>query len=110
MTVKGPTLKLSSGAEMPQVGLGTWLASDIILRFNFLLVLSVLSSFTLLFTVFYLQSKPNEVGNAVKWALDAGYRLIDTAELYGNEKEIGDALQEYFKAGKIKREDVFITT
>lgn len=58
----------------------------------------------------HLQSQTNEVGNAVKWALDCGYRLIDTAEAYHNEKEIGDALQEYFKSGKLKREDVFITT
>jgi diketogulonate reductase-like aldo/keto reductase len=41
--------------------------------------------------------------------LDYRYRLIDTATEYGNEKFIGDALQECFAQG-IKREDIFITT
>lgn len=80
MTIGGPTVKLSNGAEMPLVGLGTW------------------------------QSSTGEVGAAVKNAIDYGYRLIDTAACYMNEKEIGDALREYFKLGKIKRQEIFITT
>ena len=44
---------------------------------------------------------------ATKAALEAGFRQLDAAERYRNEKEVGDAVQEVFKAGKIKREDVF---
>jgi alcohol dehydrogenase (NADP+) len=65
---------------MPAVGLGTW------------------------------QSKPGEIAVAVEAAIEAGYRLIDTAYVYGNEKEIGDTLQKLFKKGTVKREDLFITT
>uniref|UniRef100_A0A914NRI0 NADP-dependent oxidoreductase domain-containing protein n=1 Tax=Meloidogyne incognita TaxID=6306 RepID=A0A914NRI0_MELIC len=43
-------------------------------------------------------------------ALDVGYRLIDTAQIYKNEKYIGKALQELMPKYKIKREDLFITT
>nr|CAD2147585.1 unnamed protein product [Meloidogyne enterolobii] len=43
-------------------------------------------------------------------ALDVGYRLIDTAQIYKNEKYIGKALQELMPKYKIKREDIFITT
>jgi alcohol dehydrogenase (NADP+) len=48
--------------------------------------------------------------NATKAALAAGFRCIDTAERYRTEKELGEALQEVFRAGKIKREDVFVIT
>ncbi|VDM98337.1 unnamed protein product, partial [Onchocerca ochengi] len=47
---------------------------------------------------------------ALKTALDAGYPLIDTAYIYRNEAIIGKVLQEYFTSGKLKREDIFITT
>uniref|UniRef100_A0A914ZAY0 NADP-dependent oxidoreductase domain-containing protein n=2 Tax=Panagrolaimus superbus TaxID=310955 RepID=A0A914ZAY0_9BILA len=47
---------------------------------------------------------------AIKSALDLGYRLIDTAFLYKNEKMIGTALKEYFEAGNLTRKDVFITS
>lgn len=52
----------------------------------------------------------DEVKKAVKDALYAGYRHIDTAAVYGNEKDIGEALQEVFSEGTILREDVFITS
>ena len=39
---------------------------------------------------------------ATKAALEAGFRQRDTAERYRNEKEVGEAMQEVFKAGKIK--------
>ncbi|ETS78689.1 hypothetical protein PFICI_08542 [Pestalotiopsis fici W106-1] len=68
-------LKLNSGYTIPTVGLGTW------------------------------QSKPNEVRNAVVTALQAGYRHIDAAAVYGNEKEVGDGLKE----SGVHRQDVFIT-
>src|ERR1700735_2686782 len=45
---------------------------------------------------------------ATKAALEAGYRQLDASERYRNEKEVGEAMQEVFKAGKIKREEVFI--
>jgi aldehyde reductase len=46
----------------------------------------------------------------VQSAIETGYRLIDTAYVYGNEQVIGETLQEAFKSGKVKREDMFITT
>jgi alcohol dehydrogenase (NADP+) len=50
------------------------------------------------------------VKKAVKDALHAGYRHIDTAAVYGNEEAIGEALAEVFSEGEILREDVFITS
>ena len=47
---------------------------------------------------------------AVKNALEVGFRHFDCAERYRNEAAIGDAMQEVFKGGAIKREDVFVTT
>lgn len=54
--------------------------------------------------------KRDEVGKAVKAALDNGYRLLDCALVYGNQKEIGQALCDVFRKGNIQRKDVFITT
>src|ERR1700722_2764626 len=48
--------------------------------------------------------------NATKAALETGFRVIDTAERYRTEKEVGEAMQEVFKDGKIKRQDVFVIT
>src|SRR5437764_7507634 len=48
--------------------------------------------------------------NATKAALEAGFRQLDTSERYRTEREVGEAMQEVFKAGKIKRHDVFIAT
>ena len=56
------------------------------------------------------KSKKGEVGKAVKLALQYGYRHIDCAHCYHNEDEIGETLTEVFKEGKVKREDVFITS
>ena len=74
------TLKFDNKDAMHCIGLGTW------------------------------KAKGNEVKKAVKHALNTGYRHIDTAAIYGNEKEIGEALAEVFAEGKILREDVFITS
>ncbi|KAM4061181.1 aldo/keto reductase family protein [Hirsutella rhossiliensis] len=73
------SFKLNTGTEMPAVGLGTW------------------------------QSKPGEVQDAVSYALQAGYRLVDCAYCYGNEDEVGQGLKEAFDAG-VKREHVFVMT
>jgi diketogulonate reductase-like aldo/keto reductase len=47
---------------------------------------------------------------ATKAALEAGFRLLDTSERYRTEKEVGEAMQEVFKEGKVKREDVVVVT
>lgn len=46
----------------------------------------------------------------MRTAIDAGYRYIDTAQMYMNEAEVGEALEEVFKQGKVKREDIFLST
>jgi diketogulonate reductase-like aldo/keto reductase len=53
---------------------------------------------------------PIATKQATKTALEAGFRHLDCAERYRNEEAVGDALQEVFKAGKIRREEVFVTT
>lgn len=53
------------------------------------------------------QARPNgEAQQAVRWALDAGYRLIDTARFYGNENAIGEAVRN----SGLPREEIFVTT
>jgi len=74
------SVTLNSGHKIPQLGLGTWL------------------------------SKPGEVGDAVKIALEVGYRHIDCAMAYGNQEEVGRVFKDVFSSGKVKREDVFITS
>lgn len=68
---------LSNGVKMPRVGLGVWKSKE-----------------------------GSEVENAVKAAIKAGYRSIDTAAVYGNETGVGQALQEC----GVPREELFITT
>ncbi len=53
---------------------------------------------------------PVATKSATKAALEVGFRTIDTAERYRTEREVGDAMQEVFRAGKIKRADVFVIT
>jgi len=75
-----PKIKLNTGKEILQISIGTW------------------------------QVTGDPVVQAVKDALAAGYRHIDSAFVYKNEKEVGKALHESIKEGVVKREDVFITT
>lgn len=53
---------------------------------------------------------PTVTTQAVKGALEIGFRHIDCVERYGNEEMVGVAIQEVLQAGKVRREDVFITT
>ena len=53
---------------------------------------------------------PVETKKATRLALEAGFRQLDSAERYRNETEVGEAMQEVFKEGKIKREEVFVAT
>lgn len=75
------TLPLNNGVAMPRFGLGV-----------------------------YQTGSGKRTENAVQWALDAGYRRIDTAALYGNEAEVGRVLKRAFAEGRLARDDVFITT
>ncbi|OCQ52272.1 2,5-diketo-D-gluconic acid reductase A [Photorhabdus australis subsp. thailandensis] len=71
-----PIIKLADGNHMPQLGLGSWAANN------------------------------QQIVTAIHAALDVGYRAIDTAAIYNNEKGVGKALQET----DIPREDIFVTT
>lgn len=70
------TMILNDGRYMPRFGFGVW------------------------------QVAPTETRTVVKTALSAGFRLIDTAAVYSNEKEVGEALRD----GLVPRADLFITT
>lgn len=70
------TVTLAGGVELPRVGLGTW------------------------------QLSGRRAYEAIRYALDAGYRHIDTATMYGNEAEVGKAVRD----SGLPRSEVFITT
>ena len=55
-------------------------------------------------------SDRNETRNAVKTAVEVGFRHLDAAERYRNEAEVGAALKELFADGTVRREDLFVTT
>lgn len=74
------TTRLNSGYNMPILGLGMFSLSD------------------------------SEAENSTYWALKAGFRLIDTARIYGNEAAVGRGLQRAIAEGIVTREEVFITT
>ncbi|MDQ4063098.1 MAG: aldo/keto reductase, partial [Actinomycetota bacterium] len=71
-----PSITLNDGNIIPQLGFGVF------------------------------QIKPEETAQAVSSALEIGYRHIDTAEMYGNEKEVGEAV----RASGLDRGDVFVTS
>lgn len=77
MRVRDLNFKLNNGLLIPAVGFGTWQVKD-----------------------------GDEAYNSVKWALEAGYRHIDTAYVYENEESVGKAIKDSW----IKREDIFVTT
>ncbi|MEJ2050389.1 MAG: aldo/keto reductase, partial [Calditrichota bacterium] len=54
----------------------------------------------------YLMDTGNETRQAVRIALETGYRLIDTASMYGNERDVGLAVKE----SSIPRQEIFVTT
>jgi len=70
-------ITLSDGAKIPVLGLGVWQAGA-----------------------------GKETRKAVSAALESGYRLIDTAKLYGNERDVGAAVRE----SGIPRDEIFVTT
>ena len=78
--MKNGTVMLNSGYEMPILGLGMYSLSD------------------------------DQAENSTYWALKAGFRLIDTARIYGNEAAVGRGLQRAIDEGIVTREEVFITT
>lgn len=52
-----------------------------------------------------------QVKDAVKWALEAGYRAVDSAEVYGNEKEAGAAILAFLKSeNSVSRQEIWFTT
>ena len=75
-----PVIRLSSGYDMPIVGLGTYSLHG------------------------------DKCVNAILSAIRLGYRKFDTASFYGNEEEVGLAIRQAIAEGLIKREDVFVTT
>ena len=77
MTPDSRTRALADGNEIPLLGLGVWQMAN-----------------------------GSECVNAVRWALELGYRHVDTAQDYGNEESVGKALRE----SGVAREDVFVTT
>ncbi len=78
-----PFRTLYTGAVMPAVGMGTF-GSD--------------------------HADAEEVKEAVRGAIEAGYRHFDCAACYGNEKEIGQVFADAFRSGTVKREDMFIVS
>nr|AEW46855.1 seminal fluid protein CSSFP006 [Chilo suppressalis] len=82
---KAPRIQLSDGNAIPALGLGTFLGFD---------------------EHGQKEVTARDVEDPVTWALDAGYRLIDTASAYNNEQYIGNAIRKT----SVRREDIFLVT
>lgn len=83
MQFSSPTdaFTLANGVRVPCIGFGTWQSED-----------------------------GDEAYNAVLTALQSGYRHIDTAAAYGNEKSVGAAIRDFCREHNVRREDIFLTT
>lgn len=57
-----------------------------------------------------IQPTGHEVEDAVTWAIECGYRHIDTAYIYRVEDQVGRAIAKCIERGIVKREELFITT
>lgn len=88
--------ELNTGDSIPAVGLGTW---------NNLVLPPILTLLTLCLTGTW-QSEPGKVRDAVRIALQNGYRHIDTALAYGNEKEVGQGIRD----SGVPRDEIWVTT
>lgn len=95
-----PTLELLGGYKIPVVGLGTWQVT----------VTLILQYLRLKVSVIFKCSNEAELKVAVNTSLENGYRHIDAAYAYLNEHVIGKVINEWISSGKLKREDLFITT
>lgn len=60
--------------------------------------------------IFCSQATGHELETALEIALEVGYRHIDTAAVYFNEEIIGKVLNKWISSGKLKREDLYVTT
>lgn len=56
------------------------------------------------------KAEPGQYRQAVEWGIEAGYRHIDTASIYNNEEEVGEAIQDKIKKGLVTRDQLFVTT
>lgn len=101
-----PNVDLGNGYTIPGLGYGTYLV-----RFLFLLLIYINNELlTESIDLDSEQAKQGQGVDLVKKAIDAGYRHIDTAFLYENEVEVGEAIRAKIADGVIKREDVFVTS
>jgi L-glyceraldehyde reductase len=94
-------ITLSSGFQMPVIGLGT--------SVSYLIFLTACQFLLLIFSSFSTDSLPPdqaEVENTVKMALEAGYRHIDCAPVYQNEAAVGRGIN----ASGVPRGDIFVRT
>ena len=102
------SLKLNDGNYIPQVGLGTYLKSRTMKYFRNSNI--KLSAEKIEKDKKEDEKEEREFANAVQVAIKAGYRHIDTAQVYRTEFVIGHALKQLFNDNIIKREQLFITT
>lgn len=96
-----PKVSLGNGLDIPALGYGTYLVRD----FRFVVGLTFNHFYTTL-----KQAKEGQGIDLVKKAIDAGYRHIDTAFLYENEVEVGQAIRDKIAEGVVKREELFVTS